>query len=141
MPGPFARRTLGWLAVGVLLLGTVGCFSYEGHTNMGNTEKWVASDVPWVARALWVPPVSIWDAVWSPFTASIDYIFRDPQYHPDHEFLSYAGSRTIGRSDLADGWKIYVSLFPIVIETVWLPLTGFVDLVTVVGFGDEGAPE
>ena len=141
MFGSSARKCCVWLLVGLLLVGSSGC-SYNHHTNIAATEKWVASDVNVVPKVLGGILTSIVDAVFSPFTASFDYIYYDPQYDPDHEYLSYAGSRTVGRSDMPDGYQWMASIFTIPIETVYLPLTGLIDLVYVLWFedvpGDEG---
>ena len=135
-----AKQSLGWILVAVLLSGTVAC-RYNGHRNMGATEKWVASDVHIVPKAFGLIFVPLFDAIFSPFTASIDYIGNDEQYHPDHKYLSYAGSRTIGRSDMGLGYQVWCSIFTIPIETVWLVLTGPIDLVNVLWFGDDAEDE
>jgi len=131
------KKCLGWLAVGVLVVGTVGC-SYNRHTNMGTTEKWAMSDVHIVPKTLGLLILPPLDAVFSPFTMSGDLLFRDEQYDPAHKYLSYAGSRTIGRSPMGLGYQVLCSIFTIPIETVWLPVTGLIDLATVMIVGDDG---
>jgi hypothetical protein len=131
------KKCLGWVVVGVLFAGTVGC-SYNGHTNMGDTEKWVASGVNVVPKTIGLVPITAFDSVVSPFTAAGDQIFRGHQYHMDHKYLSYAGSRSIGRSNMGFGYQVVASAISIPIETVWLVVTGPVDLVTVMVWGDDG---
>ena len=130
------KKCLGLVVIGVLLTSSFGC-TYNGHTNMGATEKRVASRVNVLPKVLVLLPISIVDSVFSPFTAARDQWFRDEQYHPNHEYLSYAGSRAIGRSDMGLGYEIMVSIFSIPIETVWLLLTGPVDLITVLVSDDD----
>lgn len=132
------KKCLGLMLVGVLLTSTVGC-SYNGHTNMGDTEKWVASGVNIVPKVILTIPIAIFDSIVSPFTAAGDQIFRSHQYHEDHKYLSYAGSRSIGRSDMGLGYQIIVNIFSIPIETVWLLVTGPVDLITVLVSDDDEA--
>jgi hypothetical protein len=131
------KKCMGLLVLGVLLTSSVGC-TYNGHTNMGDTEKWVASGVNVFPKTLIMIPIVIFDSVISPFTAAYDQLFRDPQYHEDHKYLSYAGSRSIGRSQMGLGYQIVGSIFSIPIETVWLLVTGPVDLITVLVSGDDG---
>jgi hypothetical protein len=134
------KKCLGLVVVGVLLAGSIGC-TYNGHTNMGDTEKWVASDVNIVPKVILMIPITIFDSVFSPFTAGYDQIFRDPQYHEAHRYLSYAGSRTIGRSDMGFGYQVVASIFSIPIETVWLLVTGPVDLITVLVSDEDGTDD
>ena len=72
----------------------------------------------------------------TPFTTSWDYIARDDQYHPDHRYLSYSGSRVVGRSDMPLGYQGIASIFSIVLDTAYLPLTGLIDLIYVIWFED-----
>lgn len=137
MSGRIAKQSLGWAVALVLITQLVGC-AYDHHTNMGDTEKWIASDVHIVPKCIGLLVLPAFDAVVSPFTMSGDLIFRDKQYDPRHKYLSYAGSRTIGRSHMGLGYQIWCSLFTIPIETVWLIVTGPVDLITVLGWGDDG---
>ncbi len=132
------KKCLGWVIVGMLLVGTVGC-SYNRHTNMGDTEKWVASDVNIVPKVLGVFPLAIFDSIVSPATMAGDLIFRDEQYSPKHTYLSYASSRTVGRSEMGLGYQILASIFTIPIDTAFLPITGIIDLVTVLVVGDDGS--
>ena len=131
------KKCLSLVVLGVLVLSTVGC-TYNRHSNMGATEKWVHSDVHIVPKAFGLIFLPAIDAIISPFTASYDYLARDPQYHEDHKYLSYAGSRTVGRSDMGFGYQVWASIFTIPIETVWLLLTGPIDLFNVLIFGDSG---
>lgn len=136
LSGSIARRTCAWLLVGLLLVSSSGC-AYNQHTNFAASEKWVASDVnivPKVLGSLFLAPI---ESVFSPFTAGFDYIYYDDQYHADHEYLSYAGSRTIGRSDMGLGYQGVASVFSIIIETAYLPLTGLLDLVYVIWIEED----
>jgi len=139
LSGRIAGRVTGWLAVCVLVV-SAGC-SYNYHTNMGHTEKWVASDVHMIPKTVGTPILSIVDGILSPFTMIGDQIFRGEQYHPDHHYLTYAGSRTIARSHMGLGYQAVASIFTIPIETVFLPITGLIDLFGVMFFGDDGAAE
>jgi hypothetical protein len=130
------KKSFGWVVVAVLLVSTFGC-SYNGHTNMGTTEKWVAADIHPIPKTLVLIPIALLDSVFSPFTAAGDQIFRGEQYHEDHKYLSYSGSRAIGRSGMPLGYQIITNIFAIPIETIFLPLTGLVDLITVMVSGDE----
>jgi len=118
---------LAVLAVGLLLLS--GCV-YNGHVSYGATEKWVHSDINYVPKILGTPVLAIVDGIISPFTAAFD-VYDDHPYAPDHRYLSYAGSRVIGRSDMSLGYQWLASVPSIVIETVWLIVTGPIDLFTV----------
>ena len=130
------RPALLALALGVLI-GTTGC-AYNRHRNFGATEKWVGSDMNYVTKTTGTFFVSIGDAIISPFTMLWDQLAYSPEYSPDHHYFSYAGSRTIARSDMGLGYQ-WVAMFPtLAIETVWLVITGPVDLVTVLAFGDDG---
>jgi hypothetical protein len=129
------RRVTGALALALLLV-TTGCV-YNGHRNMGATEKWQASGVHTIPKAIGFPFVAIGDSIISPATALCDYWSYDEQYHPDHEYLTYAGSRTIGRSDMGDGWQVVASVPSILFETLFLIVTGPIDLVTVLASDDD----
>jgi hypothetical protein len=126
---PFAALSLG------LLLLTTSCV-YDNHACMGMTEKWTHSDVNYVTKIIGTPIIAIVDSIIAPFTGLCDEL-DPPSYVPDHEYLSYVGSRVIGRSTMGDGYKWISSVPSIVIETVWFPLTGLVDLFTVL-FDDTG---
>lgn len=115
--------------------------AYNHHTNFGTTEKWVASEVNIVPKVLGSLLTSVVDSVFSPFTASFDALYYDEAYHPDHEYLSYSGSRAIGRSDMPGGYQAIASIFSIPIETAWLPLTGLIDLVYVLWIEDDDSGE
>jgi hypothetical protein len=127
-------RRLALLTLGLLLF-TTGCV-YDNHACMGMTEKWTHSDVNYITKIIGTPVVSIVDSVIAPVTGLCDEL-DPPSYSPDHEYLSYVGSRVIGRSTMGDGYKWMCSVPSIVIETVWLIVTGPVDLLTVL-FDDTG---
>ena len=118
---------LAALAVVAALLS--GCM-YNGHYSYGATEKWVHSDINIVPKTIGTPIVAIVDGIISPFTAAFD-VYDDHPYAPDHRYLSYAGCRVIGRSDMALGYQWLASVPAIVLETVWLIVTGPIDLFTV----------
>jgi hypothetical protein len=123
-------RPLAALAVVALLVLTPACV-YDDHRSFGATEKWIFSDINRVPKIIGVPFVSIGDSLISPFTAACDQWGSDPLYDPNHKYLSYAGSRVLARSHMGDGYKWGASIPAIIIETVWLIVTGPIDLVTV----------
>jgi len=90
----------------------------------------VGSDINYVPKIIGTPIVAIVDGVISPFTAACD-VYDDHPYSPDHRYLSYAGCRVIGRSDMSLGYQWEASVPAIVLETVWLLVTGPIDLFTV----------
>jgi hypothetical protein len=116
-------RRLALLSLGALLF-TTGCV-YDNHMCMGMTEKWVHSDVNTVPKIIGTPFLAIFDSLIAPATGVVD-LARD-----DTKYLSYCGSREVGYGTMGDGYKWITSLFSIPIETVWLIITGPVDLVTV----------
>ena len=126
---PFAALSLG------VLLVTTGCV-YDNHACMGMTEKWTHSDVNYVTKIVGTPFIAIVDSVIAPFTGLCDQL-DPPPYSPDHEYLSYVGSRVVGRSTMGDGYKWMASVPSSVIETGWFIVTGPVDLFTVL-FDDTG---
>ncbi len=131
--GRLLRSPAGWLAVGALLLAMSsgpGC-TYNDHTTFGATEKWVASDVQMVPKWFGTLPVALFDSIFAPFFTAGDFLFRDVRYHPDYRYLTYSGSRVIGRADMAWGYKAASWIFSIPIETVWLLLTAPVDFITI----------
>ncbi|RKY19652.1 MAG: hypothetical protein DRQ55_10190, partial [Planctomycetota bacterium] len=134
-----APRLFGWLLVGVLALGVTGCV-HNDHLVYGATEKWEASDQHMVPKAFgFIFPV-VFDAILSPWFMMGEQIARDEQYHPDHRYISYAGSRTIARSDMGQGYKFFASIFSLPIDTVYLLISGPVDLIWILGFEDvDGA--
>lgn len=129
------RRFVAPLALGLILTVT-GCY-YNGHRNMGATEKWVGSDINYVPKIIGTLPIAIVDAVLGPFTMTWDQIAYDPQYHPKHKYFSYAASRTIARSDMGMAYMWLASIPTILIDTVYLLVTIPIDLVWVLGFGDD----
>ena len=84
------RRLAAPLALGAILMVS-GCY-YDGHRNMGATEKWVNSDINYVPKIIGTLPIAIVDAVIGPFTMLWDQIAYDPQYDPHHKYFSYAAS-------------------------------------------------
>jgi len=144
----FPRR-LAVLAIGALLF--TGCV-YDDHACFGATEKWCESDIPTIPKIIGTPFVAIGDSIISPFTAFADQfeirwwfiipvgIDRDEVYDPNHRYLSYAGSRVIGRSHMGLGYQWGASFFSIIFETVWLVITGPIDLITVLA-DDDGKIE
>jgi hypothetical protein len=133
-------RSLACLAVlGALLLST-GCV-YDNHRSFGATEKWVHSDIHTVPKIIGTPFVAIADGIIGPATAACDQWGSDELYHPDHRYLSYAGSRVIARSDMGHGYQWLASVPSIILDTVWLIVTGPIDLFTVLCCGDETGEE
>ena len=127
-------RSAAMLSLGLLLF-TTGCV-YDNHACMGMTEKWTHSDVNYITKIVGTPIIAIVDSVIAPVTGLCDEL-DPPPYSPDHEYLSFVGSRVIGRSTMGDGYKWMSSIPSIVIECCWFPLTGLVDLFTVL-FDDSG---
>ncbi|MEO8754098.1 MAG: hypothetical protein ABI624_15620 [Casimicrobiaceae bacterium] len=132
-------RSIACLAVlGALLLST-GCI-YNNHRSFGATEKWVHSDINYIPRYIGTPFVAIGDGIVAPFTAACDQWGDRPLYNPDHKYLSYAGSRVIARSDMGEGYQWLASVPSLVLDTLWLIVTGPVDLFTVL-FSDQDSDE
>jgi hypothetical protein len=129
------RRLAAPLALGAILLVT-GCY-YNGHRNMGATEKWVGSDINYVPKIIGTIPISIVDAIIGPFTMLWDQLAYDPQYNPRHRYFSYAASRTVARSDMGGGYIILASIPTIIIDTVYLIITVPIDIIWVLGWGDD----
>lgn len=140
-PAPSAlRRHAAAAALLAAALLAPGCV-YNDHASFGATEKWVESDINYVPKIIGTPFIAIVDGIVSPATAWVDQfetfeLRRGEVYHPDHRYLTYAGSRVIARSEMGDGYKWGTSIFSIILETVWLPVTGLVDLVTVLSDED-----
>jgi len=134
-------RLLTGLTVAVTLLAGTGCI-YDQHRNMGATEKFEASGVHTIPKLVLFPFTAVTDSVISPATMLSDQIqFDDEQYDSRHHYYSYSGSRAIARSNMGAGWKMYATVPSVVIETVWLVVTGPVDLFTVLFAGDKGTSE
>jgi hypothetical protein len=132
---PRFRLALPALAL-ALLIGTTGC-AYNNHRNFGATEKWVASDVNYVTKITGTLFLSLGDSIISPATMLWDQVFSNSQYDPAHKYFSYSGSRAIARSDMGLGYQ-WMTMFPaLLIETVWLVVTGPADMVTVLLLGDD----
>ncbi|MCB9898294.1 MAG: hypothetical protein H6825_09850 [Planctomycetes bacterium] len=129
-----------WLTAVVLVLGMTssGC-SFNNHLTFGATEKWVASDIHTIPKVGGTIFLSIFDSILSPWFMIGDE-FRSERYHPDHKYLTYAGSRAIGRSGMPLGYQFIASIFSIPIETAYLPITGLVDLVRVIWVDDVPVP-
>src|SRR5262249_57993893 len=82
------------------------------------------------------PVISIVDSIIAPFTGLRDEL-NPPVYAPGHHYLSFVGSRVVGRSTMGDGYKWLSSVPSIGIEAIWFIITGPVDLFTVL-FSDDG---
>lgn len=115
------------MAAGVLLTLATGC-RFNDHYNYGATEKWVDSDLHTIVKVVGTPVVAIVDGVISPATMSVDQT-ADATYHPDHEYMTYSGSRVIARSDMGLGYQWLSSIFSIPLETFWLLVTLPVDAI------------
>jgi hypothetical protein len=132
-------RLLASLVLALLLLSPSGCL-YNGHRNMGATERWVASDINFMPKIGGTFFIAIVDAIIGPGTMLVDQVFYNPQYHENHKYFSYAGSRTIARSDMGHGYQ-WLAAFPtFLIDTVWLILTGPIDIVWVLVWGPSETP-
>ncbi len=140
MPAAPLSSRLG-LALSVLvLLASAGC-TYNGHRTFGATEKIVASDVNYVTKIAGTAFVSLGDAILAPAEMIADqYEHGTNQYHPDHKYLSYAGSRAITRSDMGLGYQWMASIWSLVAETIYLPVTGSLDLLYILMAGDTEPP-
>ena len=134
---PSRRTALAGLA---LVLLVVPACMYNGHRTMGATEKLVASDVNHVAKIGGTVFVSLGDSILAPVEMLSDQMSHDTQYDAEHKYFSYAGSRTIARSDMGLGYQWMASFWSVLIETVYLPITGTVHLVHVLAFGDDEPP-
>jgi hypothetical protein len=132
------RRLLVALALG-LLLSTQACV-YDHHQNMGATERWVASDISVIPKVAGTFFIALFDAIIGPFTMTADQLFRNPQYDPEHKYLSYAGSRTIARSNMGHGYQWLAGFPTIIIDTVWLIVTGPIDIFWVLWSGPSETP-
>jgi hypothetical protein len=132
------RLLLAPLALG-LILGSLGC-AYNRHHNMGATERWVASDINFVPKIAGTFFIATFDAIIGPGTMLVDQVFRRPQYAEKHKYFSYAGSRTIARSDMGHGYQWLAGFPTIIIDTVWLILTGPVDIAWVLLTGPSETP-
>ncbi len=121
---------IGLLALGLALTLSVGC-QYQGHRNFGATERFADSDINRPTKLIGTVPLALGDAIASPFTAWSDMDSDSGTYHEDHKYLSYAGSRSIARSDMSLEYQWIASLFAIPIETIYLIPTGIVDIVTI----------
>lgn len=135
-----APRFAAWLVAGLVLVGATGCV-HNNHLVFGATEKWTASDVHIVPKTLGTLVVAPFDAVLAPWFMIVDQGFRSEQYDPDHKYFSYAGSRTVGRAGMGWGYEIIASVFSIPIDTIYLLVTGPIDLIWVLGFEDVPAVE
>ena len=129
------RRLAAPLALGAILT-VAGCY-YDGHRNMGATEKWVCSDINYVPKIIGTLPIATVDAIIGPFTMLWDQLAYDPQYSPKHKYFSYAASRTVARSHMGGGYIILASIPTIIIDTVYLLITGPIDVIWVLGWGDD----
>ena len=132
-------RILGVLAL--VLVAATGC-RYNDHRTMGATQKLGTSDVSPIPKMLGTMIVGIGESIIAPLEATWDYATNDEQYADDHEYLSYAGSRTLKRSqDDMGGYMYMVYPFTVLIETVWLIVTLPVDAVYELAGSRDGPPE
>ncbi len=128
------NSVLAVVLLGAVALAPVGC-NYDNHRTMGMTEKFAASSINQPTKVFGTIILGLVDAVLSPFEYGIDAAEMNwgdkPRYDPDFEYFSYAGARVIARSDLDDEYKFIAGFWAIVAETIWLPLTGIIDGVTI----------
>jgi len=112
---------VGILATVALLVAT-GC-SHNNHRTFGTTQRFVASDVPNLGKAVGTPFLAIGDSVISPAMMLVDHVEQEQQYVPEHVYTTYAGTRTVRRSDDMGAYKYFAMPFSAAIETVLLPAT------------------
>jgi len=122
----------------LLLSATIGC-KYDDHRNMGATEALANSNLNYWTKPVGVLVVSVGDAVFSPFTMASDQMSSE-RYHQDHKYFSYAGSRAIARSNMGLEYQAIASFPTILIETLFLPITGTIDVITAIN-SDDGESE
>ncbi len=138
-PRALLHRTLAGLVLGALLLSSTGCM-YDDHYSFGATEKWVHSDTTRVPKVIGTPFVAIVDGIIGPFTAASDEWGSETVYNENHKYLSYAGSRVVARSDIGLGYQWIASVPAITFDTLWLIVTGPIDLVTVLASDHDEGP-
>jgi hypothetical protein len=126
----------GPVALGLLLLVSFGCKADDGHRNMGATVSVANSSLNYWTKPVGVLVVSVGDAVFSPLTMASDQM-ASKKYHKDHKWFSYAGSRTIARSDMGLEYQAIASIPTIIIETILLPITGTIDVIYAMNTGGD----
>ena len=149
-PKSVSRAVSRWLLVPALLVCVTACAYHErlpdggrnpiNHWNYGATDKLVDSDVNTFAKIPGAFIVSLVDGIVSPITMAVDRLGKDQQYSPDHEYFTYSGSRVIARSDMGAGYQWLTSIPSLVTETLWFPVTGLIDLVTILATDAEDQP-
>jgi hypothetical protein len=104
------------------LLVSVGCVSHpkeNGTLTMGITREWTTSELhiaPRVIGAIFIAPIEALFFV--PFERFGDIANSDAVYGSEGKYLSYSGSRAVGRSDMGWGFRVYAMVFTIPIDTV-----------------------
>jgi len=133
------NSVLAVVLLGAVALTPVAC-NYDNHRSMGMTEKLATSDINQPTKIFGTLILGLVDAVLSPFEYAIDASemkWHDkPRYNPDFEYFSYAGSRVIARSDMDGEYKFIAGFWSVIAETLWLPLTGLIDGVTILAEDD-----
>lgn len=142
MRGHSRSQLVGILAaIAVPVLLATGC-SHNNHRTFGTTQRFVASDVPNLGKAVGTPILAIGDSVISPAMMLVDQVEHEQQYDPDHRYTTYAGTRTVARSTDMGAFKYFALPFSALIETVLLPVTLLADTFWVLWpeyWGDENA--
>ena len=134
-------RPLRILAVLAFVLVVATSCRYNDHRTMGATQKLATSDVTPISKMVGTMVVGIGESFIAPIEATWDYTFNDRQYADDHEYLSYAGTRTLKRDQDQMGAYMYAAYpFTVLIETVWLIVTLPVDAVYELA-GSRDGPE
>ena len=140
--GRHAPRVLAWTAMALLLLGTVSC-KYDDRLTYGMTRKWEASPTHTVPKAIGVVVLSPWDSMLAPWFKGVDLIVGNgtdaPLYDSGHRYLSFSGMRAIGYSDMAWGYQAISWYTAFGWDLAYLPITGIIDVITVLATGDDGS--
>lgn len=118
------------LVLAVVLLAVLpGCQSFEGEYSFANTRILMASDTPVPLRWAASPFVYIPEWITFPISTYIDSTNTPPRSEDGHVYWSYAGTRTMLRSDLNNFYKVTAFPWIAFLDTLWFPLGGVVDLV------------
>ncbi len=116
---------LSAIAVAVASLLLTAC-SHNGIYTFGPTRKLVESSAPGPTIVTFSPFLAIGDCLMSPVTAYMDAANESGLDQP-HEYLSFIGTRTIHRSDLAGGYKLGAFPLTTLIDLIWFPIGGIID--------------
>jgi len=120
-------RHLAVLAV-VLFAVLPGCRSIEGEYSFANTRDLIVSDTPVPVRWAASPFTYIPEWITLPISSYIDSSNTPPRSADGHVYWSYAGTRTLLRSDLNNFYKVTGFPWMAFVDTLWFPIAGVVDL-------------